>query len=697
VPVGQYGEGPDGSIQFRTANGWRLVRRANGQGANTLPPRPPGPRTAAAPQGSVGAYVQQGLQGLQDSVTGQAGAVGGMVNPANVFGDALSFAADTTDNIANLFNAATRPGGASPPASPSLPSVGPVRSSQGAAVAARRTGIDLPEARTAGERLAYFAGSAAPSLALPGGATTTGALALGGGTLGGWGAGEWARSQGFSPENVQLAELGGGLVGGGIGAAASGMRRVPGAGPPPTGIDPTNPVRPQDAVRAAEYVRRQMPNNPSPQVPTRGATTAEGAGPRASTALAALARREGTTSELLQGRLDARRADRTNRMQQDVQRGTGVAPGDAAANIEALVQAGRDRVRPLFQAVENDPTPVTSPRLTVLSETPIVQRALRSAYEDLANNPDGPQAASVFREGPNGLTVAEPTMAAWDKVYKSLQGQVERNQFTGRPLPDNQSPMNAGINRARAALRSELGRLSPQWDNAIRSSGEYVPVEAAYRDGNAQILAQNVSEAEVRTRVARLNPGELQGYRAGIANRIFDMAQNGRLTPRMLSTPRVRAKLEIALGRPAAQELIDAVQSEAAMAAFEQRYGNNSGSITSEINAAHGVLLDGALNLGAEAVRRRSFRGAILNWLGQQAVGLAARARTRGMSVEARNEAGRILGGDMSPAEATAYAERVRRQAEASRPRLAYVPPEAGNMLAPLATLPSDQTRNPRR
>lgn len=202
VPVGQYGEGPDGSIQFRTANGWRLVRRANGQGANV---RPPGPRTAPAPQGSALAYTQQGLQGTQDSVTGQAGAVGGMVNPANVFGDALSFAADTTDNIANLFNAATRPGGASPPASPSLPSVGPVRSSQGAAVAARRTGIDLPEARTAGERLAYFAGSAAPGLALPGGATATGALALGGGTLGGWGAGEWARSQGFSPENVQLA------------------------------------------------------------------------------------------------------------------------------------------------------------------------------------------------------------------------------------------------------------------------------------------------------------------------------------------------------------------------------------------------------------------------------------------------------------------------------------------------------------
>ena len=169
----------------------------------------------------------------------------------------------------------------------------------------------------------------------------------------------------------------------------------------------------------------------------------------------------------------------------------------------------------------------------------------------------------------------------------------------------------------------------------------------------------------------------------------------------MLSTPRVRAKLEIALGRPAAQELIDAVQSEAAMAAFEQRYGNNSGSITSEINTAQreqdavggNRAIDGALNLAEEAVRRRSFRGAILNWLGQQAVGLAARARTRGMSVEARNEAGRILAGDMSPADARAYAERVRRQAEASRPRLTYVPPQAGNMLAPLAALPSASPR----
>lgn len=227
VPVGQYGEGPDGSIQFRTSNGWRLVRRANGQGANV---RPPGPRTQAAPQGSALAYGQYGLQGTQDSVSSQSGAVGGMVNPANVFGNALGFAADATDNIANLFNAATRPGGASPPASPALPAVGPVRSSQGAAVNARRTGIDLPEARTAGERLAYFAGSAAPAVALPGGATAGGLLSLGGSVVGGWGAGEIARASGADENGIRLAELGGGLAGGGGGLL---IPRAAGAAVPP--------------------------------------------------------------------------------------------------------------------------------------------------------------------------------------------------------------------------------------------------------------------------------------------------------------------------------------------------------------------------------------------------------------------------------------------------------------------------------
>jgi hypothetical protein len=296
----------------------------------------------------------------------------------------------------------------------------------------------------------------------------------------------------------------------------------------------------------------------------------------------------------------------------------------------------------------------------------------------------------VFREGPNGMTVAEPTMAAWDKVYKALQGQVERNQFTGRPLSDKVSPQNANINRARAALRNELGRLSPNWDMAMRQAGEYVPIEQAYRSGNDQVLAQNVTEANVQATIERLSPGELNGYRAGIANRVFDLAQNNKLSPRILSTPRVRAKLEIALGKEAAQELIDAVSSEAAMAAFEQRYGSQSGSVTSPMQAAMAEqdafggspAMDAAVGVAADAVSTGSLRRAVFNWLGTQAAKGVATLKTRGLSEAARNEAGRLLGGDMSPAEVKAYAEAVRRQAAASRPRLTYVPPQGLNMLA---------------
>lgn len=662
------------------------VPRRGGSAAGARPSTPaPPPRTGNnRPPG----MIRSALQGAQDSVMNVLGGVPGMLNPGEAGANAVNDAAGVTDNIANLIRAAGRRG--PQPAPPVAVPQGAARSGERTVGMARNALLDT-QPTNAGERFAYFLGGAAPFAGMPG-AVAPKALGLGGGVVGGWGAGETARFLNAPDYMTSGAEALGALVGGIVGGAASGFRRTPG-GPAPTGIDPANPLRPVDAARAAEYARRQIPDAPAPTAPNveaRGMTTAERSGTRAQNALGALARRAGTTTDELQGRLDARRADRSARIQNDVQRATGVAPGEAAANVEALVQAGRERVAPMFRAVENDPTPVVSPRLTALSETPVIQRALRQAYEDLANNPDGPQAGAVFREGPNGMTVAEPTMAAWDKVYKALQGQVERNQFTGRPLSDKVSPQNANINRARAALRNELGRLSPNWDMAMRQAGEYVPIEQAYRSGNDQVLAQNVTEANVQATIERLSPGELNGYRAGIANRVFDLAQNNKLSPRILSTPRVRAKLEIALGKEAAQELIDAVSSEAAMAAFEQRYGSQSGSVTSPMQAAMAEqdafggspAMDAAVGVAADAVSTGSLRRAVFNWLGTQAAKGVATLKTRGLSEAARNEAGRLLGGDMSPAEVKAYAEAVRRQAAASRPRLTYVPPQGLNMLA---------------
>ena len=151
----------------------------------------------------------------------------------------------------------------------------------------------------------------------------------------------------------------------------------------------------------------KSPTPPAPTAPNveaRGMTTAERSGTRAQNALA-LASSRGTTTDELQGRLDARRADRSARIQNDVQRATGVAPGEAAANVEALVQAGENASRRCSGLLKTTLRQLSARASQPLSETPVIQRALRQAYEDLANNPDGPQAGAVFREGPNGMTV----------------------------------------------------------------------------------------------------------------------------------------------------------------------------------------------------------------------------------------------------------------------------------------------------
>jgi hypothetical protein len=316
-----------------------------------------------------------------------------------------------------------------------------------------------------------------------------------------------------------------------------------------------------------------------------------------------------------------------------------------------------------------------------------VQRALRQAYENLANNPDGPQAASPIRQNPDGTITLEPTMAAYDQVYHALQQSVERNPITGRPIPDNQSPGNFNINRARSALRQELGRLSPGWDEAMRTAGEYVPLQQAYNDGGRLMFDNKTTEAQMAQRIARMTPADLQAFRGGIANEVFNLTQNANFRPAALQTPRMQAKLAAALGPEAAAELTRALSSEQAMQAFERRWAPDAGSRTGNIANAtaeqdQGSPIAGHLAQGAMDVAQHGPRGALMRWLGSLAERGVAYAKTPTMPVAVRDAAGQMLmRRDVTPAQLRAEIQQQRTAATQSRPRIGYEPPQVANGL----------------
>ena len=208
VPVGSYGEGPDGSIQFRTANGWRLVRRGDG--------RPVSARPAPPPPQSSGRLPRLTAQGAQDTLaTGvdlitnpfAAGAtvMRGIAGGADWIGQHIDDPTNISGRVSNFFNR-------------QADSYGPTGAEKG-----RRYLMNEAAPTTPVERLAYGAGAALPGLALGPGAVVPTALSAGGG----YAAGEATRLlPGASEQDAEMASTVGSIAAPGLGMAAPRVRNA---------------------------------------------------------------------------------------------------------------------------------------------------------------------------------------------------------------------------------------------------------------------------------------------------------------------------------------------------------------------------------------------------------------------------------------------------------------------------------------
>lgn len=503
---------------------------------------------------------------------------------------------------------------------------------------ARTLGQMLPAAvapGTAGQRIA--------SVLLPGGASET--------------AGQMFRGTPLEAPARVIAGVLGGAAAPTVGAQTeTALARL---GAPKQVVPATLPDVPQKvAKQAANYVTKLVQSAPTP-MPTEGAPllAGEAMGKRGQVALGALARRNGQTADTLEGVLGQRAVSRPDRILDSVATAVGVAPEAVKGDIEGIVAAGQQRASPLFKAATADPAPVMNDRLQGLSRRPVIQTAMKQAYADLLNAGKNPEAEGIQRvnrpmAGGGSIDASyqftAPTASTWDKVYKAIGGQVERHPMTQKILPDSVSPGNYNINVARSDLRSALGEAMPVWDAAMKTAGEYMPVKAAFESGGKFMFDQKTTAADFGSRFAGLSPAEQEAWRGGIANSIFQKAQNGQLNPALLKTPALQQKATVAFGQEGAARLMGALQSEKAMQAFERRYAPGSGSITSDMNAAMAEqdAMHPAAQLAVDAgsnMLRYGPKYGLLATARQAAGTVAAGMKTAGLSEAARDEAGRQL------------------------------------------------------
>lgn len=449
--------------------------------------------------------------------------------------------------------------------------------------------------------LAYYGGGAGGTLATGAVTPTIRAGGAVGKTLGnaliqgGQGAAAgFLGTDGSVPERLR-----GAVVGGTLGAAGGAVASK--VAPPPRRAPIGNPtVLPQGipmsaAQRAAKYVERQsipldeleaFSGNPN-------MIAAEVMGQRGKRALGGLGVQEGTTPEAFAEMVAQRAEQRPERMKGYFAEITGMSPNEAAGDIDAIIEAGQKSVRPLFDAARANPKPIMSDRLSAIIGTPEGKKAVRQVYADMMNDIDGPRPEAVGFDvtgmTPDGLpesvTIRAPTVEAWDRIYKQIGRQVERDTF-GKPLSDSASPANRNIDKLRAALRQDLGKASPEWDAAMAGSADYKSAQSAFDTASKALFQNDLTARKFAEGVAKWKPGERQAAAAGMANAIFERAQKGLLRPNTLKTPAVRDKLRAVLGDDAANRFIAKTEDEARMMQFEQRHGPNANSATADRAAA---------------------------------------------------------------------------------------------------------------
>lgn len=420
------------------------------------------------------------------------------------------------------------------------------------------------------------------------------------------------------------------------------------------------PLSPQE--QAAAYVQNLMASSKTaPDAASlrsvasnaggKPVTSAEAIGKPGEVAIGALARREGGTADALAGEMAARQADAPTRILEDFASSSGIEPSLAKGDIDSYITSARKTVKPMFDQALGGDKGVWNADLARLSNRPVVQDAMKNVVEGLKNADIDPTGLGFTAQDPTTgkfIQQPRPTAQAWDMVKKRLGQSVERDQFN-RIIPDNISPGNYNINGANRAVTSALRTAIPGYGDALDASGDYLSMQKAFSDGQSFILNPKVTASQVQQHIAGLSDSEAQAFKGGIANKLFDLQQNGRLGAKLADAPSVQQKLSLALGNDNARTFLNRLGMEKSMANFARLRTPGAGSPTAEYQAAMASQDAGAsrispdmIDFAANTVRRGPVSAGISLAAGKAKDAAAAWA-TRGMPISVRNEAGKLL------------------------------------------------------
>ena len=164
-----------------------------------------------------------------------------------------------------------------------------------------------------------------------------------------------------------------------------------------------------------------------------------------------------------------------------------------------------------------------------------------------------------FARGPSGVPTY-PDLQYWDQVRRELSDAAQR---AGRGTEEARR-----LGRFATALNTELDRAVPAYAVARRTAAGFFGAENALEAGQ-KFATQKFGHGEARDAIARMSDTERALFRDGYASRMKEVIANqgdrADLVKKIGASPAAREKMELALGRQRANELIAMMHGESIM------------------------------------------------------------------------------------------------------------------------------------
>ena len=318
-------------------------------------------------------------------------------------------------------------------------------------------------------------------------------------------------------------------------------------------------------------------------------------------ALGAVGRRAGATAEPLESTLRQRSMAGPMRVVNDLAGITGVDPALLEGDFDKNVKSLQAKAAPLYEAVHSDP--FTSPELEALAKRPAIKTALATAYRDLQNAGQDPEAvAGLMAQEPRArlgfhggaedlpdVEIKNPTVKTWDLVKRALDANLEskRDPVTGKlNVSDSKT---SGILTALTDFRDTLLEQVPGLRLAYEAGGE-APKQREAWEYAAKGITPAVSIKQFMDRFSKFTDAQKEALKGGFIADIYNRATNsrsvaGRLRLADMRTPAFREKARMILGGEQEAKFQDYIAQEMSLNETGNRMIPGSNSATYEWTA----------------------------------------------------------------------------------------------------------------